>query len=108
MSSGTPLHRVRGGRALQRVWLEATAHGLAVQPVTPLSLFDLHEADTSWLSTTERRALKRLARSIGRLFAIGDACPILILRLHHGSEVAPVRAARRPIRDVLHTALEAA
>ena len=108
MSEGTTLHRLRGGRALQRVWLEATAHGLAVQPVTPLSLFDLHEAGSSCLSPADRRLVRRIARDIAGLFAIGDACPILIMRLHHGSEVAPVRAARRPLPEVLMTALEAA
>ncbi len=108
MSADTPLHRLRGGRALQRVWLEATAHGLAVQPVTPLTLFELHQTGNSCLTAADRRVIKRIARDIAGLFAIRDACPILILRLHHGSEVAPVRAARRPIREVLQTALEAA
>ena len=108
MPAGTPRHRVRGGRAMQRVWLEATAHGLGVHPVTPLSLFDVQEANTSCLSAAERRILKRMAREIASLFAIGDACPILIMRLHHGSEAVPVRASRRPVREVLQTAREAA
>jgi hypothetical protein len=37
------------------------------------------------------------------VFAVADATPILVLRLHGGSGVAPVRSYRRPIHDVLHT-----
>jgi molybdopterin/thiamine biosynthesis adenylyltransferase len=108
MSAGTPLGRVRGGRALQHVWLEATAHGLAVHPVTPLSLFGVQDDDGSCLSSTDRHTLRRIAREVTGLFAIGDASPILVMRLHHGSTVAPVRAGRRPIHEVLHTTREAA
>jgi hypothetical protein len=108
VSGATPLHRVRGGRALQRVWLEATAHRLSVHPVTPLSLFDLIEDDEDCLSPADRRSLRHVAHELAALFAIGDAAPILVVRLHHGSAAAPVRAGRRPIHEVLDTAREAA
>jgi molybdopterin/thiamine biosynthesis adenylyltransferase len=108
VSGATPLHRVHGGRALQRVWLEATARGLAVQPVTPLSLFDLLDDDEGCLSPRERHSLRRIADDLAALFGIGDATPILVVRLHHGSSAVPVRAGRRPIREVLATVREAA
>jgi nitroreductase len=108
MPARTPLQRVRGGRALQRVWLEATAHRLSVHPVTPLSLFDMLNDDQSCLSEADRRAVRHIAREIAGLFAVGDATPILIMRLHHGSAVIPVRAPRRPLHEVLHTVRAAA
>jgi molybdopterin/thiamine biosynthesis adenylyltransferase len=108
VSSGTPFGRLRGGRALQHVWLEATAHGLAVHPVTPLSLFGVQDDDESCLSSADRHTLCRIARELTSLFAIEDGSPILIMRLHHGSTVAPVRVGRRPIHEILHTTREAA
>ncbi len=75
----TPADRVRGGRAVQRMWLEATARRLAVQPVTPLTLFGPSKERDAWLAA---------------LFDVGDAAPILILRLHRGSGVPP--GARLP------------
>ncbi len=90
------------------MWLEATAHGLAVHPVTPLSLFDLLEDDEGCLSARERHSLRHVAHDLAALFGIGDATPILVVRLHHGSATAPVRAGRRPIREVLATVQEAA
>ncbi len=104
----TPFARVRGGRALQRVWLEATAHRLAVHPVTPLSLFGLLDSDGAELSDPHREGLEAIAREIDELFAVGDEAPILIIRLHHGSVIAPVRACRRRLDDVLEMTLEAA
>ena len=44
-----------------------------------------------------------LRESVGR-----DDAPILIIRLHHGSGVAPAHAGRRPVDEVLLTIPEAA
>jgi molybdopterin/thiamine biosynthesis adenylyltransferase/nitroreductase len=82
----TPADRVRGGRAVQRVWLEATTRHVAVQPVTPMTLFGESKAG-----------------ELAALFASGVGHPILVLRLHGGSCVPPPHARRRPVHDVLHT-----
>ena len=40
-----PAWYVRGGAAVERLWLTAELHGLAVQPVSPVFLYAVDEKD---------------------------------------------------------------
>jgi hypothetical protein len=96
-----PVDRLLGGRALQRLWLEATSLGLAVHPVTPLTLFGLLEHDHGWLSNRERVDLEAVDSELAALFAIGEHVPVIILRLHRASGAVQERSHRRPLDEVL-------
>jgi hypothetical protein len=71
------------GRGMQRLWLAATAEGLAVQPLGGLSLFLMklaHEPDT--LLAEHRRWLTDIRRGIEALFpAMRPHTPAMLLRL---------------------------
>ncbi|WP_242334039.1 MULTISPECIES: Rv1355c family protein [unclassified Anaeromyxobacter] len=92
-----------GGRAMQRVWLQATALGLAFQPMTPLTyLFArLELGDGEGLAPPEVATLRALRGRLASVFpeASGRGEPMLF-RL----AVAPppaARALRRPLAEVL-------
>ncbi len=97
---------VRGGRALERVWLTATARGLALQPYSSLSyLFArLERGSGAGLSADERDTLHGLLARHRRLFDVhqGEG-EILFFRL---AQIGPptAYALRRPIDDVLQIA----
>jgi hypothetical protein len=92
-----------GGRAMQRVWLQATALGLAFQPMAPLTyLFaraELGEGDG--LSPNEAGTLRELRGRFGAVFpeAAGQGEPMLF-RLSRAPPPT-ARALRRPADDVL-------
>ncbi|MBL7501699.1 Rv1355c family protein [Frankia sp. CNm7] len=94
---------LRGGRALQRMWLTATALGLALQPITGLPyLFARAErGDGHGLSTDSRAELPRLRAQYDTLFQTsrGDA-EALLFRLAH-AEPPTARSLRQPIDTVL-------
>ena len=92
-----------GGRAMQRVWLEATVRGLAFQPMAPITyLFARLELGAGeGLSPAEATALRELRARFADVFpaAAGLGEPMLF-RL---SRAAPptARALRRHVEDVL-------
>jgi hypothetical protein len=93
---------VAGGRALQRVWLTASARGLAFQPWSILPyLFARLEAGGAGLGDEERRALSALRGEYRRVLpAPPDHAELMVFRLSRaGSPTA--RALRRPVEQVL-------
>ncbi|WP_242344891.1 Rv1355c family protein [Anaeromyxobacter terrae] len=92
-----------GGRAMQRVWLQATALGLAFQPMTPLTyLFArLDLGEPGGLSPAEIATLRELQGRVGAVFPeAADRGEPMLFRL----AVAPpptARALRRPVGEVL-------
>lgn len=95
--------RVRGGRALQRLWLAATAQGYAVQPMTAIVyLFErILDGDHKSFSASEQLALMDLRKRYLDLFHIEpDDCEIMLLRLAKAG-VPSARALRRQIDDIL-------
>lgn len=91
------------GRAMQRLWLSATADGVALQPMTPLTylLHRLDHADGTGLSRTERAELRALQGLLTALFpaAAGRSLPMLFRVGYAPPPTA--RALRRPVADVL-------
>lgn len=92
-----------GGRAMQRVWLQATALGLAFQPMAPLTyLFArLELGGGEGLSAGELAALHELRSCFAAFFpdAAQRGEPMLF-RLSHAPPPT-ARALRRPVVDVL-------
>jgi nitroreductase len=97
---------LRGGMALQHVWLCATRLGLAVQPMAPaVFLFARLEANaTEGLGAWTVDALQRDHGTYRRLFGLEPHdLPILLFRIAR-AEPPTSRSLRRPIEDVLQLA----
>jgi molybdopterin/thiamine biosynthesis adenylyltransferase len=97
-----PRSYVSGGAAVQGIWLAAAAAGLAVQPVSPLSVFAVDAQDFAGLVPAPY--LPRLKALTARLRALagvaeGEALA-LILRLSHAGPPS-VRSLRIPLQAVL-------
>jgi nitroreductase len=94
-----PEHFVRGGEALERLWLTATLHRLALQPLTGiifLWLCDRLERGDG-LSPRHRRFVEVTGREMARLLpSFERRTPIALLRLGY----APPPSARSPRRSV--------
>ena len=92
-----------GGRAMQRVWLRATALGLAFQPMTPITyLFArLELGGGEGLSPAEAATLRELRGRFEGVFpeARGKGQPMLFRLARAPAPTA--RALRRPVDDVL-------
>ncbi len=88
----SPVDYVRGGAAVERLWIRAQARGLGVQPVSPVFLFAQSADDfTSLVGTPYRSELTQLAHQFRSLSGVPhDEEFALILRLSH----APLPTAR--------------
>lgn len=82
---------LHGGRALQRVWLELTASGYHVQPMTAVTLFLMRllfeEGDT--FSRKHLRLLESIKEDYYRLFPglKPDNGQVLLFRVGHGKRI---------------------
>lgn len=99
----SPISYVRGGAAVERLWLCAQRAGLGVQPVPPLFLFAAQADDYLRLvgpgAAEEAQVLHgRLRAAVGQDAGTATA---LVVRLAH---VAPpsTRSARLPLARVVH------
>jgi hypothetical protein len=94
---------LRGGRAVERVWLTATALGLAFQPVTALVyLFEMLDGSAATVfSAREREELRSLRARFDALFQAADGGTRLML-FRVGRAAAPsARTSRLPLEEVL-------
>jgi len=93
----------RGGRAMQRVWLTATAMDLAFQPITPLIFLfaRLSHGNGTGLTPIGIRTLTDLQARFQKVFDISQARDAVML--FRVARAAPPRARslRRPVSDVL-------
>jgi tRNA A37 threonylcarbamoyladenosine dehydratase len=108
LSSNTPASWLNGGRVLERVWLQATALGLAFQPMTAL-LFMLEMLDSAAASAVftpaERFHLRGLEERLGHVLGNpGDGTWAMLFRLAHAPR-ASARALRLPTDWVLKAGL---
>ncbi len=100
--NASPTSYVRGGSAVERVWVTAQQAGLGVQPISPVFVFAVQDADYVTLGgerwADELRSLSRRFRQVFDL-APTDAMA-LVLRLSH---VPPATALsqRLPLDEVL-------
>jgi hypothetical protein len=94
---------VRGGRALQRVWLTATSLGLAMQPMSAIVYLwrRLEHGGGVGLDAGEVAVLSQLRERFNKLFDVGsDRAEIMLFRLAI-AEPPTARALRRPVDEVL-------
>lgn len=91
-----------GGRALERVWLAATARGLAFQPMTVLIyLFARFERGGEGLAPHEIAELSKLRTRYRALFEIPDShVELMLFRLGRAAPPS-ARSLRRAVDDML-------
>jgi hypothetical protein len=101
IAGSRPEHFVQGGRAMQRVWLEATALKLGFQPMTALLyLFMRCEAGGDGLNAGERDTLALLRAPYLELLPVESGQSELMLFRISLAEPPSVRARRRPIEAI--------
>ncbi len=95
---------LNAGRAVQRAWLAATAHDLAVHPCSAPILLAHHvrHGHGGGFSSIERAEVMRCYDATAKGFAIGQREPMFMVRLSFAG--APTaRSLRRPITEFLYT-----
>jgi hypothetical protein len=104
-----PAWYVRGGAAVERLWLTAELHGLAVQPVSPVFLYAVDEKDFMCLGG-ERHVdtLFHLSQRFNEFWDLDDGeHAVLLLRLSHAPPPS-TRSARFPLSELLSREFEMA
>ncbi|HYH79784.1 MAG TPA: Rv1355c family protein [Longimicrobium sp.] len=103
VGGGAAANALRGGRAVERVWLRATALGLAFEPVTSLiHMFEMLDGSAATMfSSREREELRALRARFDAVYqAAQGGTRLLLFRL--GVAGAPsARAPRMPLEAVL-------
>ncbi len=97
-----PSWYVRGGAAIERFWLSAEMHGLALQPVSPLFLYATDEADLVGLGG-ERflDEMYDLSRRFNRAWDLDEGeAMAMVMRVIHADRPS-VHSIRRPLKEVL-------
>ncbi|MDE3221940.1 MAG: Rv1355c family protein [Acidobacteriota bacterium] len=96
-----PKWYVRGGVALERLWIEAEAHGVGAQPASPVFLYATDEADLLELGGERRvEELYALSERFRACFSFDDGeAMVMVLRLHRSDEPR-ARSVRLPLDRV--------
>ncbi len=96
-----PASYVRGGSAVERLWLTAELHGLAVQPVSPLFIYAVDDKD--FFDLGGERNLDAIFSLSQRFRALWEFDPeervALLVRLAHAPPPT-VRSGRIPLEQV--------
>jgi nitroreductase len=100
--SADPTWYVRGGAAVERFWLTAELHGLAVQPVSPVFIYAVDDDDLMQLGGERHLdALFGLSRRFNEIWDLGEGERMaLLLRVSHAPGPS-VRSARLPLTQLL-------
>ncbi|HWH81863.1 MAG TPA: hypothetical protein VNU71_06465 [Burkholderiaceae bacterium] len=85
------------GSAFQRVWLAATAEGLALQPFAAATVLTRQVPGGDWVAPATHAALVRL---LGELRGPGEAQPMMLFRLGHAAAPSAV-TGRLPLERYL-------
>lgn len=95
----TPLDFVRAGRALERIWLTATAQGLSMQPLagTLFLALSLQAGETAGLADTDIKAITEASKELSRI--ADTEKPVLFMFRIGRSEPPTARASRFPLAD---------
>ncbi|MDF2980177.1 MAG: hypothetical protein K0S40_4905 [Actinomycetospora sp.] len=103
VEGSAPADFVRGGSAVEAVWLDAEEHGLAVHPTSPVFLYARGPHDLVTLSPRFSDELARRHATFRRVVGLlpGESIA-LVLRLSHTDVVAP-RSRRRPLDEIRST-----
>ena len=96
-------HFLNGGRALQRIWLEANHRGISFQPVSQATfMLERYLGDGAKdFNAYELDQLKNIHETLTRLLRLENGrYPVFIFRLFYGAEQKE-RALRKPLDKVL-------
>ena len=97
-----PKWYVRGGVALERLWIQAERHGVGAQPASPVFLYAVDENDL--LSLGGERHLDEmhgLAERFAQCWELDDGeAMVMLLRLHRSDEPS-ARSVRLPLERTL-------
>jgi len=98
-----PASALRGGRAVERVWLTAAGLGLAFQPVTSLVyMFEMLDGSAATVfSAREREELRGLRARFDALFRAAEGNTRLMLFRVAVAGAPSARAPRLPLESVL-------
>lgn len=99
----SPKGLLLGGRAVERMWLSAALHGIAVHPISaPIFLaHHIRFGGGIGFSPAECGELLGAFTGIQDVFSTGDREPIFMARLAH-ADPPTVRSLRRALADVLY------
>jgi molybdopterin/thiamine biosynthesis adenylyltransferase len=100
VEGSAPTDFVRGGAAVEAVWIGAEAQGLAVHPTSPVFLYAVDPEDLTTLSPRYADDLARLQASFRKTAHLGPGESVaLVLRLSHTGVASP-RSRRRPLEEI--------
>ena len=97
-----PKWYVRGGVALERLWINAERHGIGAQPASPVFLYAVDEDDLLSLGGERHvEELHRLSERFRECWAVEDGeAMAMVLRLHRSPEPS-ARSVRLPLERIL-------
>ena len=102
-----PMWYLRGGSAMERFWLTAEMHGLAVQPASPVFLYAVDESDMRVLAG-ERYLdeMHMLSERFSQFWGLGDGeTAIMVFRIFQAPPPS-VHSIRLPLNHVLSRDIE--
>ncbi len=94
---------LRGGAAMQKMWLACTVAGLKVQPMTSpmLHTWLSRMQDMKVYSDQQRERVNEIAKRFTALHADRPtSMPVMIFRMGHAAPIE-ARCGRRPVEDIL-------
>ena len=94
---------LQGGRLYQRLWLTATSHGLACQPMAVLPLFfaQFGTFGEQGFPGKHGTTVRQVKESLHKQFSLGaDEHLMMVLRLGYAAPPS-ARSFRRPADDLL-------
>ncbi|WP_376778583.1 Rv1355c family protein [Phytoactinopolyspora halotolerans] len=95
LGRATPADYVRGGMAIERLWIRAEQLGLSVQVMSPVFLYAVEDHDYDELSERYSDRLRELRRQFDHLTGIGGRHIALTMRIGYAPGVS-MRSKRLP------------
>jgi nitroreductase len=97
----THASRLKGGRAVERLWMAANAEGFTVHPVSaPIFMSHMLSCKPQGLRDRERAELEVIRREFRSLWALQARHALFMVRLSRAGEPS-LRALRRPVSELL-------
>ncbi|MEO6916620.1 MAG: Rv1355c family protein [Chitinophagaceae bacterium] len=102
MPDGSARSFFNGGRALERVWLEATRNGIGFQPISQITFMTelLSKKCSHLLNAYEESELVVIENKFRELMGNPSSHPVFVFRLFY-SDMPVVRSLRKPLDRVL-------
>ncbi len=97
-----PLDFVHAGRAVERVWLAATAQGLVCQPLVGILFFELkiRAGEHDVFTPAQQKLIANAYRHAADILKVGDRYLAFMLRIGRG-DAPSAHAVRFPLEEVV-------